>query len=91
MTQLESGMSFLKVKPSMTMKDKLRQVLSTICRNLRDITQRVEAMAKAENHNSLIAIFGQGYSAIKASGAVYVTRCTAVEVMPCCLGEIPAI
>jgi hypothetical protein len=82
MTQLESGMSFLKVKTSMTMKDKLRQVQSTICRNLRDIAQRVEAMAKADNPNSLIVIFGQGYSAMKASGAVYVTRCTAVEVMP---------
>ncbi len=79
----------------MTMKDNLRQVLSTICRNLRDITQGVEAMAFADNPNRLIAIFGQGYSAMKASGAVYVTRCTAVEVMPCCqencTEEIPAI
>jgi ribosomal protein L24 len=33
MTRLESGMSFIQVKASMTMREKLRQVRSTICMN----------------------------------------------------------
>jgi hypothetical protein len=33
MTRLESGMSFLQVKASMTMREKLRQVRSTTCMN----------------------------------------------------------
>jgi hypothetical protein len=33
MTRLESGMSFIQVKASMTMREKLRQVRSTICIN----------------------------------------------------------
>ncbi len=35
MTQLESGMTFLQVQSSMTMKEKLRQVQSVICLNWR--------------------------------------------------------
>jgi hypothetical protein len=83
MTRLESGMSILQVKSSMTMKEKLRQVRSAICVNRREIAHTgLEALAGADNLYSLIAIFGRVHLAIKAGGAIYVTRCTHVEVMP---------
>jgi hypothetical protein len=81
LTKLESGMSFLQVKASMSMKEKLRQVQSAICVNRREIAHtRLEAIAGADNTYSLITIFGRGHLAIKAVGAVYVTKCTPVEV-----------
>jgi archaellin len=48
-TRLESGMSFLQVKASMTMKEKLRQVRSAIYVN-RIAHTRLEAVAGADNH-----------------------------------------
>ncbi len=57
MTHLESDLSFLKVKSSMTMKEKLRQVRSAICINRREIAhKRLEAVGGADNPYSLIAI-----------------------------------
>jgi hypothetical protein len=43
---------------------------------------RLEAIAGADNPYSLITIFGRGHLAIKAGGAVYVTRSAPVEVLP---------
>jgi hypothetical protein len=96
MTRLESGMSFLQVKASMTMQEKLRQVKSAICINRREIAHtRLEAVAGADNPYSLIAVFGRGHLAIKAGGAVYVTRCAPVEVVPRehanCTEEVPVL
>ncbi len=83
LTQLESGMSFMQVRASMSMKEKLRQVRGAICVNRREIVHmRLEAIAGADNPYSLITIFGKGHLAIKAGGAVYVTRCSPVEVIP---------
>jgi hypothetical protein len=82
LTQLESGMSFMQVRASMSMKEKLRQVRGAICVNRREIAHtRLEAIAGADNPYSLITIFRRGHLAIKAGGAVYVTRCSPVEVM----------
>jgi hypothetical protein len=94
LTRLESGMSFMQVRASMSMKEKLRQVRGAICRNRREIAHiRLEAIAGADNPYSLITIFGRGHLAIKAGGAVYVTRCSPVEVLPRshnnCTEEIP--
>jgi hypothetical protein len=94
LTRLESGMSFLQVRASMSMKEKLRQVRGAICVNRREIAHtRLEAIAGADNPYSLITIFGRGHLAIKAGGAVYVTRCSPVEVLPQshrnCTEEIP--
>ncbi len=54
---------------------------------------RLEVIAGADNPYSLITIFGRGHLAIKAVGAVYVTRCAPVEVLPWshknCTEEIP--
>ncbi len=62
--------------------------------NQREIAHtRLEAIAGADNPYSLITIFGRGHLAIKAGGAVYVTRCSPVEVVPRshrnCTEEIP--
>jgi hypothetical protein len=94
--RLKSGMSFLQVKASMTMKEKLRQVRSAICVNRREIAHTIlKADAGADNPYSLITIFGRGHLAIKAGGAVYVTRCVPAEVIPCshknCSEGIPAL
>jgi hypothetical protein len=94
LTRLESGMSFMQVRASMSMKEKLRQVRGAICVNRRQIAHtRLEAIPGADNPYSLITIFGRGHLAIKAGGAVYVTRCSPVEVVPRshgnCTEEIP--
>jgi hypothetical protein len=82
LTRLESGMSFMHVRASVSMKEKLRQVREAICVNWREIAHtRLEAIAGADNPYSLITIFGRGHLAIKAGGAVYVTRCSLVEVV----------
>ncbi len=78
----------------MSMKEKLRQVRGAICINRREIAHtRPEAIAGADNLYSLFTIFRRGHLAIKAGGAVYVTRCAPVEVQPRshknCTGEIP--
>ncbi len=64
----------------MLMKEKLRQVRSAICMNRREIAHtRLEAIAGADNPNSLVTIFGRGHLAIKAGGAVCITRCVQVK------------
>jgi hypothetical protein len=94
LTRLKSGMSFMQVRASMSMKEKLRQVSGAICMNRRQIAHtRLEAIAGADNPYSLITFFGSGHLAIKADEAVYVTRCSPVEVVPRshgnCTEEIP--
>ncbi len=50
LTRLESGMSFMQVRASMSMKEKLRQVRGAICVNRRQIAHtRLEAIAGADN------------------------------------------
>jgi hypothetical protein len=72
LTRLESGMSFMQVRASMSMKEKLRQVRGAICVNRREIAHtRLEAIAGADNPYSLITIFGRGRLAINAGGAVH--------------------
>jgi hypothetical protein len=71
-----------------------KEVRGAICENRREIAHtRLEAIAGADNPYSLITIFGRGHLAIKAGGAVYVTRCSPVEVIPRshgnCTEEIP--
>jgi hypothetical protein len=66
MTRVESVLSYLNIKTSMTMREKLRQVSSTIYVNRIEIAHtRLEAVAEMDYPNSAKAIFGIGYLAIK--------------------------
>jgi hypothetical protein len=76
LTRLESGMSFLTVRATMSRPE------CHLCKPERIAHTRLEAIAGADNPYSLITIFGRGHLAIKAGGAVYVTRCAPVEVLP---------
>jgi hypothetical protein len=96
LTRLELGMSFLQVKVSTSMKEKLRQVRNAICVNRREIAHtRLEAIAGADNLYSLITIFSSRHLAIKEGGTVYVTRCAPLEVIPRshknCTEQIPVL
>ncbi len=73
---------------------KLHQVRGAICVKRREIAHtRLEAIAGADNPYSLITIFGRGYLAIKARGAVYLTRRSPIGVVQRshgnCTEEIP--
>ncbi len=69
LTRLESGMSFMQVRASMSMKEKLRQVRGAICENRRDIARtRLEAIAGADNPYSLISTFGGAILPSKPGG-----------------------
>jgi hypothetical protein len=94
-TRLETELSFLQVRNSMALAQKLRQVKAEICANRREIAHtRLEAVAGSGNPYSFISIFGRGHLVTRAGAAAYVTKCTAVEVLPRptdnCTAEIPA-
>ncbi len=70
LTRLEFGMSFMQMRASMSMKEKLRQVRGEICVNRREIAHtRLEAIAGADNPYSLITIFRRGHLGIKVGGS----------------------
>jgi hypothetical protein len=59
----------------MPTEEKLRQVRGATCVSRSETAHtRLEAIAGADNPCCLITIFGRGRRAIKAGGAVYVTR-----------------
>jgi len=94
-TRLESELSFLQVKSTMTLQETIRQVKAEICENRRQIAHmRLESIAGAENPYSLMEVFGRGHLVTKNGATVYVTRCQPVEVTPRthtnCTNEIPA-
>jgi hypothetical protein len=94
-TRLESELSFLQVKSTMSLQETIRQVKAEICENRRQVAHlRLESIAGAENPYSLMKVFGRGHLVTKNGGTVYVTRCQPVEVTPRthtnCTNEIPA-
>jgi hypothetical protein len=65
--RLQSELSFLHVKSSISQKDKLRQVCLAICETRRQVAAtHLELIAGCENPYSLIQIFGRGHLASKA-------------------------
>jgi hypothetical protein len=93
-TRLESEVSFLQVKATMSLKERIRQVKAEICDNRRQIAHvRLESLAGAENPYILMQVFGRGHQITKNGATVYVTKCQAVEVVPRqhteCTNEIP--
>ncbi|OBQ32942.1 MAG: hypothetical protein AN484_27560, partial [Aphanizomenon flos-aquae WA102] len=92
--RIESELSFVQVKASMSTRARMQQVKNEICANRRQIAySRLEAVAGAENPYSLIQIFGRGHLIVKAGAAMYVTHCSPVDVLPRtgtnCTEEIP--
>ncbi len=98
-TRLESELSFLQVRSTMTLQETIRQVkaeISEICKDRKQIANtRLESIAGAENPYSLMQVFGRGHLVTRNCVTVYMTRCQAAEVLPRthtnCTNEIPAI
>jgi hypothetical protein len=93
--RLQSELSFLHVKSSISQKDKLRQVRTAICEMRRQIAEtRLKSIAGCDNPYLLLQVFGRGLLASKARATVYVTHCRPVSVTPRavvnCTAEIPA-
>jgi hypothetical protein len=94
--RIESELSFLHVKTTLSQKDKLRQVKLAICETRRKVAStRLESIAGTENPYSLMEVFGRGHLATKAGATVYITKCRPVSVTPRaiqnCTMEIPAV
>jgi hypothetical protein len=82
-TRLESEVSFLQVKATMSLKEHIKQVKTEICDNRRQIAHvRLESLAGAENPYSLMQVFGRGHQITRNGATVYVTKCQAVELVP---------
>ncbi len=78
-TRLESELSFLQVKSTMSLQETIRQVKAEICENRRQVAHlRLESIAGAENPYSLMEVFGRGHLVTKNGATVYVTRCQPV-------------
>jgi hypothetical protein len=95
-TRLESELSFLQVRSTMTLQETIRQVKAEICEDRKQIAHtRLESIAGAENPYSLMQVFGRGHLVTRNGATVYVTRCQAAEVVPRthtnCTNEIPAV
>jgi hypothetical protein len=82
-TRLESELSFLQVRSTMTLQETIRQVKVEICEDGKQITHtRLESITGAENPYSLMQVFGRGHHVTRNGATVYVTRCQAAEVLP---------
>ncbi len=93
-TRLESEVSLLQVKATMSLKEHIRQVKAEIWDNRRQIAHvRRESLAGADNPYSLMQVFGRGHQITRNGAMVYVTKCQTVEVVPRqhteCTNEIP--
>ncbi len=95
-TRLESELSFLQVRSTMTLQETIRQVKAEICEDRKQIAHtRLESITGAENPYSLMQVFGRGHLVTRNGATVNVTRCQAAEVLPRthtnCTNKIPAI
>jgi hypothetical protein len=93
-SRLESEVSFLQVKATMSLKERIHQVKAEICDNRRQIAHvRLESLAGAENPYSLMQVFGRRHQITRNGATVYITKCQAAEVVPRqhmeCTNEIP--
>ncbi len=82
-TRLESEMSFLQVRTTMTLQETIRQVKTEICEDRKKIAHmRLESITGVENPYSLNQVFGRGHQVNRNGAMVYVTRCQATDVLP---------
>ncbi len=95
-TRLESELSFLQVRATMTLQETICQVKAEICEDRKQIAHtRLESITGVENPYSLMQVFGRGHQVTRNGATVYVTRCQATDMLPRthtnCTNEIPAI
>jgi hypothetical protein len=95
-TRLESKLSVLQVRATMTLLETICQVKAEICENRKQVAHtRLKSIAGAENPYSLMQVFERGHQVTPNGATVYVTRCQATDVLPRthtnCTKEIPAI
>ncbi len=93
-TKLETSMSFLEIKASMGLQEKIRQVRHENCQNRREMARvRLEAISGEDNPYSLLQVFDRGHLITKRRAVAYMTRCDQDEVLPRvslkCTEEIP--
>jgi hypothetical protein len=73
--RIESELSFLHVKTTLSQRDKLRQVKLAICETRRQVAStRLESIAGTENPYFLMEVFGRGHLATKSGATVYSQR-----------------
>jgi hypothetical protein len=95
-TRLESELSFLQVRSTMTLQETIHKVKAEICQDRKQIAHtRLESIAGEENPYSLMQVFERGHQVTRNGVTVYVTRCQAKELLlrthTNCTNEIPAI
>jgi hypothetical protein len=67
-TKLESELSFLQVRVTMTLQETIRQVKAKIWENRKQIAHtRLESLAGAENPYSLMQVFRKGHQIKRAT------------------------
>jgi hypothetical protein len=80
---LETELSFLHVKTTISNRDWLRQVRLAICETRRQVAAtRLEAAAGSVNPYAFVEVFGRGHLSTRAGAAVYITRGNPVSVQP---------
>jgi hypothetical protein len=79
--RLETELSFLHVKTTISNQDRLRQVRLVICETCRQVAAtRLKAAAGSENPYAFVEVFGRGHMSTGSGAAVYITRCNPVSV-----------
>jgi hypothetical protein len=82
-TRLDSELSFLQVRATMSLQEKILQAKAEICENRKQVAHaRLESITGAENPYSLMQVFGRGHQVTCNGATVYVTRRQPTEVTP---------
>ncbi len=72
--RLESELSFLQVRSTMTLQETIHQVKAEICKDRKQIAHtRLESIAGAKNPYSLMQVFGRGHQVTRNGATVYVS------------------
>jgi hypothetical protein len=92
--RLETELSFLHVKTTISNRDWLRQVRLAIYKTRRQVAAtRLEAAAGSENLYAFVEVFGRGHMSTRARAAVYSISRVAVSMQPRavmnCTSEVP--
>ena len=92
---LQTQLGFLHVTTNMAAADRFARVQSELCNvDRRTLFNKLQAIAGANNQYALMDLYGAGHQVTQGGAAVYVTRCTPVDVTRVehvnCTQEVPA-